>query len=129
ALLRASRRIGDTPSSAKDWVDAFSQAVEAMAELGGAKPGDRTMLDALHPAAEAMAAAVARGAPPAEIWRAGVQAAKDGAQATASMLPRLGRATYYGSKVIGIADAGAVAVTVWLETLAKACGAPLGDRA
>lgn len=129
ALLRASRRIGDTPSSAKDWVDAFSQAVEAMAELGGAKPGDRTMLDALHPAAEAMAAAVARGASPAEIWRAGVQAAKDGAQATASMLPRLGRATYYGSKVIGIADAGAVAVTVWLETLAKACGAPLGDRA
>jgi dihydroxyacetone kinase len=122
ALLRASRRIGDAPPSAGDWVDAFAQAAEAVAELGGAKPGDRTMLDALHPAARAMAAVVARGAPSAEIWRAGLEAARNGAQATASMAPKLGRATYLGARAIGIPDGGAVAVTVWFAALAKACG-------
>lgn len=123
ALLRASRRIGDGSASASDWADAFAQAVAAVSELGGAKPGDRTMLDALHPAAEAMKAQAARGAKPAEIWRSGLEAAKNGAEATASMAPRLGRASYLGARALGIPDAGAVAVTVWLGALAKTCGA------
>jgi dihydroxyacetone kinase len=90
--------------------------------LGGAKPGDRTMLDALHPAAEAMKAQASKGASPTDIWRAGLDAAKNGAQATASMTPRLGRASYLGARAVGIPDGGAVAVTVWLAALAKACG-------
>jgi ATP-dependent dihydroxyacetone kinase len=122
ALLRASRRIGDGTPSVNDWVDAFSEAVEAVAELGGAKPGDRTMLDALHPAAQAMTALASQAAPPAGIWRAGLEAARAGAQKTASMTPRLGRATYYGAKAVGIPDGGAIAVTVWLAALAKAFG-------
>jgi dihydroxyacetone kinase len=122
ALLRASRRIGEGSGSATDWADAFSQAVAAVADLGGAKPGDRTMLDALHPAAEAMKAQASKGASPTDIWRAGLDAAKNGAQATASMTPRLGRASYLGARAVGIPDGGAVAVTVWLAALAKACG-------
>ncbi|MBR0645158.1 dihydroxyacetone kinase family protein, partial [Plastoroseomonas hellenica] len=59
ALLRAARALPATPSPA-DWAAAFRAGVEAVAELGGAKPGDRTMLDALVPAAEALAAAIGR---------------------------------------------------------------------
>jgi dihydroxyacetone kinase len=59
ALLRASRRLAqsETPT-ASDWADAFDLAVSAISELGGAKPGERTMLDALRPAADAFSAAV-----------------------------------------------------------------------
>jgi dihydroxyacetone kinase len=119
-LLRASRRIGEGSATAVDWADAFVQAVDAVAELGGAKPGDRTMLDALQPAAQVMKSQASRGASVAEIWRAGLEAAKSGAQATASMPPRLGRASYFGARPLGIPDAGAVAVTVWLAAIAQA---------
>ncbi|RKJ97597.1 dihydroxyacetone kinase subunit DhaK, partial [Teichococcus wenyumeiae] len=71
ALLRAARRLGQAPRAA-DWAEAFSQAVQAIGDLGGARPGDRTMLDALHPAAEAFQAALKRGEPAATAWGAAV---------------------------------------------------------
>src|SRR5262249_52546752 len=54
-LLRAARRLTDAASPAPDeWANAFTLAVEAISDLGGAVPGDRTMLDALDPAAPAL---------------------------------------------------------------------------
>jgi DAK2 domain len=90
AILRGRprRRIGRAPSS----------AVEAVAELGGAKPGDRTMLDALCPAADSFAAALGAGKSGVEAWKDAVAAARRGAEATASMHPRLGRASYLGAR-------------------------------
>lgn len=118
ALLRASRRLsGETVPAPAAWAEAFAVAVQAIAELGGAKPGDRTMLDALHPAAEAFSAAVASGKSPAEAWGVCVAAAAAGTDATARMLPRLGRASYLGERAIGVPDAGAAAVLVWLQAL------------
>ena len=116
ALLRAARRLGPAPG-ATDWAEAFSQAVQAIGELGGARPGDRTMLDALHPAAETFQAALARDEPVAMAWSAAVKAAEQGAEATAAMRPRLGRASYLGDRAIGAPDAGAVAVIIWLRAL------------
>jgi ATP-dependent dihydroxyacetone kinase len=118
ALLRASRRLAGDPAPAPAvWAEAFTAAVQAIAELGGARPGDRTMLDALHPATEAFSAAVATGKTPAEAWGVCVAAAAAGTDATARMLPRLGRASYLGERVIGLPDAGAAAVLVWLQAL------------
>ena len=118
ALLRASRRLtGDPTPAPAAWGEAFSIAVQAIADLGGAKPGDRTMLDALHPATEAFAAAVAGGKSLAEAWAACVTAAMAGTDATARMRPRLGRASYLGDRAIGVPDAGAAAVLVWLQAL------------
>ncbi|TSD86589.1 dihydroxyacetone kinase subunit DhaK [Mycobacterium sp. KBS0706] len=118
ALLRASRRLaGDATPAPAAWAEAFTVAVQAIGELGGAKPGDRTMLDALHPATEAFSAAVASGKSPAEAWGVCVAAAAAGTDATARMLPRLGRASYLGERAIGLPDAGAAAVLVWLEAL------------
>lgn len=110
ALLRAARRLA-TPATAMPWAEAFADGVAAIGELGGAKPGDRTMLDALVPAAEALA----HGLP----LSAAARAAEAGAARTATMAPRVGRASYLGERAIGFPDAGAVAVAVWLRALAN----------
>lgn len=117
ALLRAARALPAAPAPA-DWAAAFQAGVDAVAELGGAKPGDRTMLDALVPAAEAFAAAISQGEAPAAAMASAVAAAEAGAAATTAMRPRVGRASYLGDRAIGNADAGAVAVVVWLRALA-----------
>ena len=117
ALLRASRRLaGIEAPSPSDWADAFRLAVQAISELGGAKPGDRTMVDALQPAAEAFAGAAER-LPLPQAWQLAVDAARSGAAATGAMLPRLGRASYLGERALGHRDAGAVAAAIWLAAL------------
>jgi dihydroxyacetone kinase len=54
-----------------------------------------------------------------ESWTEAVAAAEAGAAATASMRPRLGRAAYLGDRALGIPDAGASAVVVWMQALAR----------
>ncbi|MGI3167021.1 dihydroxyacetone kinase family protein [Pseudooceanicola sp. 200-1SW] len=95
---------------------AFAAGVEALQALGGAEPGDRTMVDALRPAAQAMAAAE----DPAEALRRAAQAARDGAEATKQMRPRRGRSSYVGDRVLGHVDPGAHAVALWLDAAARA---------
>ncbi|MBS7792666.1 dihydroxyacetone kinase subunit DhaK [Roseococcus sp. SDR] len=118
ALLRAARALPASPTPS-DWVEAFRQGVEAITELGGARPGDRTMVDALSPAAEAMAHAARRGATLAAAVRSAADAAEAGAAATATMTPRLGRASYMGARAQGTPDGGAIAVSIWLRALAE----------
>lgn len=116
ALLRATRNLPDDPV-ADDWAAAFAAAVSSIGELGGAKPGDRTMLDALLPAAITLASGLSGGTAPREAWAHAVQAARVGAAATARMHPRLGRAAYLGERVLGTPDAGAEAVVIWLAAI------------
>jgi dihydroxyacetone kinase len=116
ALLRAARRLAGMPQPAADaWRAAFADAVAAVAEIGGAKPGDRTMVDALQPAVEAWSQAPSLPGPTA--WATAVAAAEQGAERTAGMTPRLGRASYLGERAVGVPDAGAVAVTVWMKAI------------
>ncbi len=119
ALLRAARGLPDEPT-AVDWAAAFAAAVSSISELGGAKPGDRTMLDALLPAATTLTSELASGAASRTAWAQAVQAARDGTAATAQMHPRLGRAAYLGDRVLGTPDAGAEAVVVWLAAIEPA---------
>jgi dihydroxyacetone kinase len=116
ALLRAAQILPENPAGT-DWSMGLAAAVDAIAELGGAKPGDRTMLDALHPAATAFAAGLAAGRSAAEAWSAAVSAAEEAAAATAQMYPRLGRASYLGERAIGTPDAGAMAVAIWMKAI------------
>ncbi|KUZ70712.1 dihydroxyacetone kinase [Burkholderia ubonensis] len=118
ALLRASRRLADVAEpSARDWATAFRSAVEAIGELGGARAGDRTMLDALVPAVDAFDRALENDPNGAAAWAVSVEAAERGAQETARMTPRAGRASYLGERAIGTPDGGAVAVAYWLRAL------------
>src|SRR5690606_15798943 len=110
ALLRAAAELdGVAEPSPAQWRAAFGAAVTSIGELGGAKPGDRTMLDALAPALSEWQASD---------FSAAAAAAEHGAAATAQMHPRLGRASYLGDRALGTPDGGAVAVAIWLKALA-----------
>ena len=104
----------------KRWADAFSAGVAALMELGGAHPGDRTMVDALQPAAEALQSALARSADADTALLAAVDAAEAGTAQTALMSPRLGRSSYVGNRALGFADPGAHAVALWLAAIRAA---------
>ena len=117
-LLRAARRVeGSASPSAMDWAEAFRSAVEGVSDLGGAQPGDRTMLDALYPASLRFREQIEAGNSLRGAWSAAVDAAREGAAQTAEMMPKAGRASYLGARAIGHRDAGAAAVVCWMEAL------------
>lgn len=100
------------------WLAALRAAVAGIADLGGAGPGDRTMLDALYPALDAFARSA--GTNPTDLpaaARAAAEAAAAGAAATAGLAPRRGRSSYIGDRALGHPDPGAVAVATWLRAL------------
>jgi triose/dihydroxyacetone kinase / FAD-AMP lyase (cyclizing) len=109
---------GSGDATLSQWVHAIEQGCKAISELGGAKPGDRTMLDALDPFVEALKSA--GGAWSRDSLISAVEAAEQGAEATAQMKPRLGRSSYLGERVLGHPDPGAKAVTVWLRAAVEA---------
>ena len=123
-LFRAAQLIAAAETlDAAVWANAFERAVAGVAELGGAKPGDRTMMDALYPAAAAFKKALCRGADVKAAWADCVRAAEAGATATAQMRPRLGRASYLGDRALGTRDGGAVAVSIWLRAIGSVINA------
>lgn len=122
-LVRAASILADkAEASSEDWLAAFTAAVDAVEELGGARVGNRTMVDALRPAADAWRIELERGAQPAAAFDAATMAAQDGADLTASMAPSLGRASYLGDRAKGIKDGGAVAVAIWLNAIREQIG-------
>lgn len=122
-IMRASQTIAAQDGADEvAWNAAFRSALDAVGEIGGAKPGDRTMLDALAPAADAWDQALRDGQSKVAALRAAALAAREGAAATARMSPRLGRASYLGERALGVPDGGAVAVSIWLQAIAEAMG-------
>jgi ATP-dependent dihydroxyacetone kinase len=120
-ILRAAGVLAESGTSdPASWAKALHEAANAISDMGGAKPGDCTMLDALYPAAEALQSAVARGVGLPDAWAACVTATESGASATARMRRRLGRGSYLGDRALGVEDGGAVAVAIWIKALAGA---------
>ncbi|KPA75942.1 dihydroxyacetone kinase 1-like protein [Leptomonas pyrrhocoris] len=94
---------------------AIAQGSQAVQELGGARKGDRTMVDALEGMREAPAVAAAQTVP--ELIAACHLAARAAADATAQMPAKFGRSLYLQGKEIGKKDPGAELVVSWLEAL------------
>jgi dihydroxyacetone kinase-like protein len=121
----AFRRAGQSLGAAED-VDlpALGQALEAalagVQQLGAAREGDKTMVDALAPATRAFAKAVAEGASQGDALAATAAAAAEGAAATVSMQARKGRASYLGPRSVGHEDPGAASTTLILAALRDA---------
>lgn len=101
----AARPVAD--SSAR-LASAVRAGVAAVVALGGAKPGDKTMVDAAEPFAAALEQGAAGGQDPAAVWEAALDAARAAAQATAELRPRLGRARPLAERSVGTPDPGAV---------------------
>ncbi|QCX74312.1 PTS-dependent dihydroxyacetone kinase, dihydroxyacetone-binding subunit DhaK [Streptomyces sp. YIM 121038] len=120
-LASAEPGDGQAPSVAA-LAEAAAAASAAINRVGGARVGDCTLVDALVPAAESLAAASA-GEPTGELAEAplttAAQAAIRGALSTASLRPRRGRASYVGDHALGVPDPGALAVALVFTTLAE----------
>jgi triose/dihydroxyacetone kinase / FAD-AMP lyase (cyclizing) len=101
------------------WAEALDQGCNSISELGGAKLGDRTMLDALGPFMKALKASIERKDLHEAVITA-VEAAERGVKATAQMNPRLGRSSYLGDRVLGHPDPGAKAIAIWLRSVCEA---------
>lgn len=109
AMARSFDEQGGRAGGAAAWAAALEEGIAAMQHHGGASEGDRTMLDALLPAQRALATGSLADA---------VAAAEQGAQSTAGLEAKAGRAAYVpGESIRGKPDAGAVAVTRFLTAL------------
>ncbi|WP_435613517.1 dihydroxyacetone kinase subunit DhaL [Streptomyces sp. bgisy159] len=113
-LRRTGKALGDAAEvSAEQLAEALRAGVEAVMRLGGAAPGDKTMIDALVPAVEALD----------EGFGAARAAAERGAEATIPLQARKGRASYLGERSIGHQDPGATSSALLIAALAEADGA------
>ncbi len=97
------------------WTEALEEGSRAISELGGAKPGDRTMMDALYPFVTSLKTAGASFSH--QVLLGAVDEAQRGAEATTQMKPRLGRSSYLQDRVLGHPDPGAIAVAIWLRAV------------
>lgn len=105
----------------------LADGVQAVGELGGAQPGDKTLMDVLYPALDAYRAAFLAGEPFARCLEAMKQAADAGCAATADMVAKVGRASRLGERSRGVPDAGATSCELLLRTLADGLLAILGQ--
>ncbi|MFD4613835.1 dihydroxyacetone kinase subunit DhaL [Streptomyces sp. NPDC058440] len=109
-LRRTGKALGDAAEvSEKQFADALRAGVDGVMTLGGAAPGDKTMIDALVPAVDALG----------DGFSAARAAAEAGAEATTPLLARKGRASYLGERSIGHQDPGATSSALLIAALAE----------
>ncbi|XP_037540340.1 triokinase/FMN cyclase [Nematolebias whitei] len=119
-LTAAAGHVTEGRSDAAAWARAVHAGTQAMKRYGGADLGDRTMLDALCPAADELMKLTA--APPADhvaVLQAAAQKASSGAEATRGLTARAGRASYIAAERLTLPDPGAVAVAAILKAVVE----------
>jgi len=107
------------------FTEALDAGVQGVVKRGKAEPGDKTMLDALGPALEALREA--SGDDVAEGLSRAADAAREGMESTVPMVARKGRASYLGERSAGHQDPGATSSHLLLKTAAEAAGGGGGD--
>ncbi|MBO0676222.1 D-erythrulose 4-kinase [Mycolicibacterium sp. S2-37] len=121
AMLSAlGTRLGDTGRPDPATIAAgMRDGYDALIQLGGAAPGDKTMLDALLPFVEELERRTADGQRWQEAWAAAAMTATAAAQATADLRPKVGRARPLAERSIGTPDAGATSLAMCARTVAE----------
>ena len=121
AFLKGAGALGDAAEVDSAGVAAFVAAARDGAVLRGkAEVGDKTMIDAWTPAAEAAQTAADAGEEPAAVLRAAADAAARGAESTEPLVARKGRASYLGERAVGHRDPGAQSSALILAAAADA---------
>ncbi|MDF2825745.1 MAG: dihydroxyacetone kinase [Mycobacterium sp.] len=127
-LTALGARIGDTGRPDSTTVAAgMRDGYDALIKLGGASPGDKTMLDALLPFVEELERRVESGEPWQQAWGAAAQVATDAATATAQLRPKVGRARPLAERSVGTPDAGATSLAMCAHSVAGTLNSG-GDR-
>ncbi|WP_328414916.1 dihydroxyacetone kinase family protein [Micromonospora sp. NBC_00389] len=123
AIAAMGRRVGDAGRPDEATVAAgVRDGYLSLISTGGAKPGDKTMLDALLPFTEWLSTAVAAGEPLATAWAEAAREAERAAEATASLRPQVGRARPLAERSLGTPDPGAVSMALCLRAVADVLG-------
>ena len=121
AFLRAAAAAGDKQTlEAADVIAMLRAAAGGIAQRGGAALGDKTLLDALIPATDALALALKAPEDSVAAVQKAAEEARRAAQATLGMIAKKGRASYTGERSIGSPDAGAIAIAVIAEAVSAA---------
>lgn len=102
-----------------DWAQALDASTVGIANLGKALPNDKTMLDALYPALNALTKAMGNGASTGEALQKSADAAQAGMLATIPLVARKGRASYLGERSAGHQDPGATSTYLLLKSAAE----------
>lgn len=119
-LMDAGKAVaGKDELSDDDLVALLDAGLKGVIRIGKTNLEDKTMVDALHPALEALKEAVADGKGTVEALHLMIDAAHEGMKATIPMLARKGRASYVGERSIGHQDPGATSSYLLLKTLTE----------
>jgi dihydroxyacetone kinase-like protein len=111
-----------------DLARGFRAALDGVRAIGNAKLGDKTMVDALAPAVDALERAAEEGLDMKNALTRASQAAEDGARSTINMRATKGRARYLGERSIGHQDAGATSFALIMKSFAESYAAEHGTR-
>jgi phosphoenolpyruvate---glycerone phosphotransferase subunit DhaL len=122
-LQMGSSAAGKPDLSGEDWAAALAAGVAGVQRRGKAELGDKTMIDALVPAVEALRSSLADGATAGEALRRSAEAAREGMIATIPLVARKGRASYLGERSADHQDPGATSSWLLLQTAAETLAA------
>lgn len=120
AFLQASKVMkGKDGITLEDAAAILGEAIAGIQKRGKANRGEKTMLDALIPALEALKAEAAAGTPAGEAFKKAAEAANEGVEYTKTIIATKGRASYLGERSIGHQDPGATSSYIMIDTVAK----------
>jgi dihydroxyacetone kinase-like protein len=119
-FLRMAGTLGTGPADDETFARALRAGLDGVVARGKAQPGDKTMLDALSPACDALDAALADGQALGPGLEAAATAAREGRDATIPLVARKGRASYLGERSVGHQDPGATSTALLLDAAVAA---------
>jgi phosphoenolpyruvate---glycerone phosphotransferase subunit DhaL len=109
---------GKTELSPQDWAEALTKGIDGVVMRGKAELGDKTMVDALMPARDALKEALDEGASFGDALRRSASAGEEGMKGTIPLVARKGRASYLGERSAGHQDPGATSSFLLLKVAA-----------
>jgi dihydroxyacetone kinase-like protein len=120
AFMKAGAAVnGKKEIDMNDFMAMFKAAIEGVQKRGKATTGEKTMLDSMIPAYEAIKTSYEADQDKAKAFAAGVKAAEDGIEYTKTIIATKGRASYIGERSIGHQDPGATSFTIMLKDIAE----------
>ena len=109
--------VGKTELTPEDMKAVLEAAIVGIQKRGKAVRGEKTMLDAIIPAAETFSAKISEGSDMAGALEAACESAKEGVEYTKTIIATKGRASYLGERSIGHQDPGATSAMITLEAI------------
>lgn len=120
ALMRAGKVVkGKSGLTPDDLAEIFTAADTGIQERGKSKPGNKTIVDAIHPAGLAFGKAVAEGAGLEQAGTLALQAAEEGRDKVTPLRSQVGRASWVGERTEGKVDPGCAAFVIMLSAIVK----------